>query len=779
MRARRGVLLEAAGAGLHAVIVLGACALLCCSAPPRHVAPTSAACAKVQSSRLSGSVHGTDGFPAAAALLSIDGIVQRVAVTDRNGRFVVDELPPGRYLVAARNAAASTAEEVLVLPGGAEAQLWLEQGATTRLRVLDEESGHPITGAVVRYGAWKVETDGDGDALVVGALPGLSVIDVSAPAHASERVSVTLARGGPAEAAIIVRLGRGRAVSGVVEGIGPLRAVLVSRSNTGGNSEVTIGPDGKWQARVRDDATYVLEVSNSFGHTRKEELSRASIQPRWSMDGQETKTIELSGVVDGEPVWVRVVTARDTYEQTAEGPHVRLCGRVDGEGILELVGRRGRRRLEIPDGRLPASTELRDAVIAGSLVDLEGVPISGGWIEVSSTDSPVGQKLHTHANRDGTFQVPVESGAIYMIRAGYPGQSRDRQFSELRVTSGDRLKLVVPVPGSIRGRLILDGLPVSSFAVAVSRPTLGMLGRPIVSRVVNTRGAFELTGLEPGPWTLIVSGPGFARRVRRIDVTSGVHDLGDLEVDRGLTLRGQVRTADGPNANATVLVRPRDAVDSYAGWTDPAVARLHGIATTRTDTSGQFMIDIDDRTDLVVQAWAADRATGSSAIPIPRASTIDLWLSPTATIHGQIVGWSALSGRTALIELRGSRRNAEYVVTAMDGTFESRGLVPDRYDVRVISLPDRFVIRTAAVSVRPPDLTGEISLGQEPGYDVTLDRTQGCGPASITIDGDEIGGLLPCGVTSLRLRGGPHRVCVAGRCRTFTVHARTRIRLGS
>lgn len=109
---------------------------------------------------------------------------------------------------------------------------------------------------------------------------------------------------------------------------------------------------------------------------------------------------------------------------------------------------------------------------------------------------------------------------------------------------------------TLRGRLLLNGVPVQEFAVALVPNITGLFDTtPHPFHAAD--GRFELTDAPPGTWDILIVGPGFARafELQRELVADRVLDLGDVVLHRGPTVRGTVTdTAGTPVGNATVMV---------------------------------------------------------------------------------------------------------------------------------------------------------------------------------------------------------------------------------
>lgn len=131
---------------------------------PSHTSPQAAPRTAANSARISGTVltMSEPGAPVRRAVVTVrQGAIARSAITDDNGRFVVDGLPAGRYEVVARRASFVDAAYGARRPGGDSVPVALADGEQLDGLTLRMARGAVITGTV---------RDGDGR-----ALPGVDV----------------------------------------------------------------------------------------------------------------------------------------------------------------------------------------------------------------------------------------------------------------------------------------------------------------------------------------------------------------------------------------------------------------------------------------------------------------------------------------------------------------------------------------------------------------------------------------------------------------------------
>lgn len=321
---------------------------------------------------------------------------------------------------------------------------------------------------------------------------------------------------------------------------------------------------------------------------------------------------------------------------------------------------------------------------------------------------------------------------------------------------------------------MLNDLPVSNFGVAVSRPETVAIGRPQVSIVNDSYGKFELSDIGPGQWVVTLSGPSFSKHYVDVTVRAAmVSDLGSVQVRPAVKLTGQAYAGNTPLPYADVHVFPRRSiVPPVPAREGVAVSRMYEKAATVTDADGFFKIDsLPSRGGLGLRVVSEGRSSDVMAVPV---SGGDMRVQ-THTV-GHLTGQVGGSVLPSLIEIKSpSTSSVELVRTDASGEFEIKHLRPGTYEVRSVTLRDRFVVQPKIANV-VSNRTTFISLVVEDGLTVTLRRATVCESRAITIDGE--GDLyVPCGDTPVRMRSGSHEFCVAGRCRRIIIRSRDVVKL--
>lgn len=269
---------------------------------------------------------------------------------------------------------------------------------------------------------------------------------------------------------------------------------------------------------------------------------------------------------------------------------------------------------------------------------------------------------------------------------------------------------------SIKGRILLDGQPVSYFGVAVMK-TFAFLVFNVATPFHPSDGRFEMYAVNNGIWDLVVVGPEFGRELR-IGVTvedDKTVDLGDIAVQRGWTIRGRVTRSDGaPVSNAKVEIN----CDPWMPATDELTSRSRGCYRGRSQSDGSYVIsnvkkvDPIGGTSLRVGAFAGDEVSFSRYVP-EHESTIDLVVRRAGRVVAKVKGTTTPDLVVIAHALSRNGDSGFGISRAADGvTFQIERLAPGDYDVFATGSDHRegpkehITVRsdeTTTVTLTPPE----------------------------------------------------------------------------
>lgn len=622
--------------------------------------------------RLEGQVIDEDEKPVEGAKIVLNQRSKNLdALSEGDGSFAFVDLEEGQYMLVATKGELSSQPTTVKLTATSEpVTLRMMRGNSVRVRVIAAEDNAPIASAVVNDGmGHKGTTAGDGTV----TLHGIAMQGVQLTASATGRGTVEdffeVGSGGAVQE-VTLKLPRGAALSGTV-----------------------IGPDGKL---VADAHVYVTVIGRPARPSERDAYTDAS--GAWKVEGlaagkyelkaaseafteTEPIVVELDGVHDRSGVVVRVETGAqlvgtvvDDKGKPVSGARVGITmesrrwsnsEKTDASGRFAFIGippgsyvvaansatqSTTRQRVQCPDHqRVDILLRLADSSIAGIVVDSHGDPVADIELVAQSKDFDSSFRRDTSDSK-GKFDFGGVPPGAYRVTARRPEQTDSYDHEGVTVQSGDRsVKIVVPGVTTITGRVLLDNKPVTLFGLVVSdRDEMHWRQSfPIVVRTAD--GRFKQRGVATGDRTLVIAGPGFARRLLDVKIVEGrTVDLGDIKVDRGQRVSGHVTDARGaPVQGATVLVEQMAPV--MIGDPSPMMRALQGGAIATTGANGSYVLEgISPVPDTPapwngkevnrISASHPDRGTVPSRDLAPSESTVDLVLSATGGIDGTVEG---------------------------------------------------------------------------------------------------------------------------------------------
>jgi len=319
-----------------------------------------------------------------------------------------------------------------------------------------------------------------------------------------------------------------------------------------------------------------------------------------------------------------------------------------------------------------------------------------------------------HCNLQGEFEIRgLPAGPDYVL-APDPANYASPEIETFALAPGEvrRIEVKLLVGARVTGR-VLDaaGKPVPEAEVRVMAVgggdgggLLGVSGQQVDREAeTDAQGAFELGGLPPGRLRLLPQRDGYLDSIgKAIEVANG-QTLGgiDLVLDRGNTIRGHVRFADGtPAPNARVEAELDPAAMTGAGAMNAWRGRE---GDARTDTDGAFEITGLGKGPFTVrvQAKSTDKGAERDGHAVakkvaPNGEPLELVLQDALTLDGLVRDPNGAPVPSFSIELRsepsgpvafggGGRRVETREFEDAEGRFRLLGLEPGSWDVRAIA----------------------------------------------------------------------------------------------
>jgi hypothetical protein len=536
--------------------------------------------------------EGTGVMAAVELRPSGDDQAPRYARTGVDGVFKIEGVPNGKWI-------ADAFAPGYLSPGGIELdagqgipEIALTRGATIEGKVVDAD-GRPIAGATVRSltsGTNPIETSAAVDQDKLRRFSGRMAAPIATAAGtdpgfiARGELGVTVGPIPPlpppgaqvALPAVVDPLIAGMAGEPPPLDVDPARA-----------SVWTTGSDGVYRIRgLAKGKVSVLAVAAGYAEGRSKEIAVEPGQTLTKIDIVLSAGTFLVGKITDQhdvPVIGAQVTVTpelgapmDAFSDESGGYrlgpvtgkvqlHATAYGHGDANRALDLSPVKGTTAAERTEDLVLV---VADAVLAGTLDDTSGAPVSAATIEVvgGSADG-----RSTVVSNDGTFSIDQLPAGPIKIRVRHP----DYPTTDLETAASDgktHVRLRLPLGGAIEGAVIeaTSAAPLTSILVTGTGPR-----GTIAEATTDKNGRFKLGPIEPGAWKLAVKLPGFLPGSRALDVAAsrapGATTVRDvrIELQRGALIGGTVRDSRGQRVgSATVRVVPLKSGTAVEGTTD-------------------------------------------------------------------------------------------------------------------------------------------------------------------------------------------------------------------
>lgn len=625
--------------------------------------------------RLEGQVQGPDGAPVGGAQVEISTNPRRTAKTEDDGSFSFDKLVGRTYYLSA------TSKDLVggpvtykLIANGDPVVIRMLEGSKLEVLVQDVDKKPIADAEVKRDRDFSARTGTDGKAMLKPVRSGWAAVEVSATGYANGSAFTTI--GSPGSTGhVTVTLKKGYPVSGKVvdeQGVAianahvmPQTEGAISGFGEGGDPAVTNGSG---------EFSLVLAAGSHRFKVTDGEHAPTTSPPTTVKDGAVTGvviTMKGGGMIvgrvddkDGKPVPFATVRVADKRRNWGGGQR---SATTDKAGVFEvhgLIRQKMQLRAEsdasaskISEVDLVANATVRDVIlvldvsgtITGLVVDDAGQPVPEVQVHavpdvfggakaddmalagMSSATTDASGKFAVHGLPDGAYRLWAAR-----TQGGFRGGFDDHGASAH--TGDTNVKLTLPAPGIVIGKVLLDGKPPTMGTVAIGP---GQAPTPFEN------GEFTVKDVSPGKFDAVFHGPEFAELIKRdVKVEPGkTTDLGTIDLSKGRTVTGKVIDASqNPIAGARVRLGPM--LFSLQGMDDDQLDGQRGMRVATTDQDGTFSVSGVGKKGGYVAAEHPDRGQ-SLAIAYPDgdqdppAVTLPLraWgsITGTVTLRGQPV----------------------------------------------------------------------------------------------------------------------------------------------
>ena len=342
----------------------------------------------------------------------------------------------------------------------------------------------------------------------------------------------------------------------------------------------------------------------------------------------------------------------------------------------------------------------RAARIDGQVVDAEGAPVAGAYIQIQpgpSRDSSLSSLWYLtelSSGTDGSFSIRgLLPGGVYKVAAQRPGHGRAEV--EIRTAPAGRptppARVVLGSGVTVTGRIVDErGNPLEGAEVEIvdaERP----FPTGLFKAASDASGAFSIRGLSPGQYQLTARLQGFAPAAPSgVLIPEGETrlDAGELTLEAGAAIEGKVTDARGrPVEGAEVQVSPDQ---------ESTLLFIHQNVEAEPDArsgkDGHFQLsDLEPGRRYSIAVHHPDYPSETvPGVEAPTAEPIVVELQPARTLSGRVVGPDGEPVPEAEIMTVvqtgfGGFSSSTLGRTDAAGEFRGSGLKPGSLDLHVVA----------------------------------------------------------------------------------------------
>jgi hypothetical protein len=386
--------------------------------------------------------------------------------------------------------------------------------------------------------------------------------------------------------------------------------------------------------------------------------------------------------------------------------HLEVSKRVDlktGETVsgVELVLTTGLQisgRTLGPDGKVLGDVEVTAIFDLGVIGGLDGLySIRGNYQQ--ATSSADGSFELSGLGR-GPFSVTAEWLPLELETEGLTGNKRARNSFSARADrvkpSKEGIELRLSAPIAIEGSVLLaDGSRAGEFRVCATRrleSLVSTMGNEILLREFSeAEGKFELWGIRPGTWEVVVSAPGHAPSAAlQVSVSEGTQGKAlEFQLRPEIVIAGKVILPDGQPAKGAQVSVSSNAFDrmSEAFHADASTGSVSG------DQGGFELGGLQAGTVSLVASLDGYSDSLEAVIDLEdglATEPVVLDLRVASSIRGVVFSaGGALAVGDAVIARIPAELNMLQTSTGNDGRFEFLDLPPGSWQVMALPNEDQ------------------------------------------------------------------------------------------
>lgn len=281
------------------------------------------------------------------------------------------------------------------------------------------------------------------------------------------------------------------------------------------------------------------------------------------------------------------------------------------------------------------------AGISGRVIDAATRKgIAGATITLWANDGEGAASRNLSTDEQGYFSVNDLPAGVYSLWAnaqGYSNLGPGEGVGRIDVSRGGERNvgdIALTRAATVIGRVLKpDGEPAVGASVGLHPRASGWMGRQLGTTSTDEAGRFRMDGIDAGAYDLTarLDGVGIAKLENLSIEPSKERDVGDLKLEKGLSLAGIVTDKSGtPVSGASVTLQNPEGDNPFGGrWRE-------SIATVSTDKDGRFELVALSEGEFRIRVDAAEYARLEVPVKVPSAE-LRLVLSRGGSVEGRVV----------------------------------------------------------------------------------------------------------------------------------------------
>lgn len=652
------------------------------------------------------------GIPGSTVLITDEhGVVLAQLLTDDQGNFLAEKLPPGVVNVTISAPNYVSVSQAVILQGGMTNNLQQEltpnPGSLSGV-VTDLETGLPIAGATVivydntRAAVGSVLTDATGSFAFDRLAPGGYTVNVNASGYASDVAGAQIQASAMSTLSFALQ-GLPGAITGTVREQGtavPIAGAVITvrQGSPSGTIIYIVQADdlGQYLVSGLPPGSYTL-IASASGHSAEASTVMVGLGATTGLDfSLPSLPASVTGVITD--ALLNTPLPNTLVRLLGNNNTILFSTQTDAQGIYFIDGfaagnytilarNESYQRESVSFDVAPGGTAIvnvplnpNPGILQGTVRDaLDGTPLVGAEVLIFF---PGTNNLLSRAITDGLGQFTIDGLAPLTYTLAISALNHATQPVGATIFSGQTTVIDVglpPFPATVTGQVQASGGGVVPNALIQVKDSHGTL---FGSAITDDLGNFAVGNLPPGTYLISASEDSYAAATQSITVTAGQMINGVILTMSPLpgNILGQVTN----QLNGLPIIGAAVAIQLFANGLF--------VANTVTNQNGQYQVNGLTAGEYNVIASADGFGTDYSTVTVVGGQTTiaNIQLSPiVGTISGIVLlpnGIQATGNNIQLSLFHSDQIRLQNILAEPDGTFHFVNVAPGTYTV-VGSIP--------------------------------------------------------------------------------------------